>query len=189
MQRRHWFVVFSAVLLLVPQWVGGAPPEEDAAPTDEAHYAEVKLALAEANLRKVQLINERVRNAVSDYVIAEFRNEIQVAKFKLQRVRNGDENPFPAWLMRVKTNYETARALWQNAVAANKRVTGTIDPVDVERMRLRTELYHIHYERGQAVANSSPEAQLAWRLNVMNDEIERLKDAVFRTPVQRSSYF
>jgi hypothetical protein len=182
-------MVFSAVLLLVPQWVGGAPPEEDAAPTGEAHYAEVKLALAEANLRKVELINERVRNAVSAHVLAEFRSEIQVAKFKLERARQGDENPFPAWLLRVKTNYETARAFWQDAVAANQRVPGTIDPVDVERMRLRTELYRIHYARGRAVADASTEAQLAWHLNVMNDEIERLKDAVFRTPVQRSSYF
>ncbi len=83
---------------------------------------------------------------------------------------------------------KSAQRAWQNATVANQHMPGSIDPVDVERLRRRAEVYRIDLVRGRALAGGTREAQLQWRVRMLSDELDRLNEAVFRMGPPRSSY-
>jgi hypothetical protein len=67
-------------------------------------------------------------------------------------------------------------------------MAGTVEPLDVERLRLRAEVCRIELERGRTLANAPRQAQLEWRVQVLSDEADRLNEAVFRMGPPSSPY-
>ena len=66
-------------------------PAGDASETNLAvKYTELKLQLAAANLRKVELYNRRIRRAVPGDIVDEYREDVAVAKLRLAAARGGD---------------------------------------------------------------------------------------------------
>lgn len=153
----------------------------------ELAYARAKLALAEANLKRVEARNQKVANAVSHNVVTAYRGDVDIARRALEDATQADADDFGVWLRRVEIQWKAAEAVWKSAVAANQRKQGTVDPLDVERLRLRAELLRINHERGQTLRDQPRETQLAWRLGSLEDEIERLNEVVFRTTPARGS--
>lgn len=147
----------------------------------ELRYAEAQLKLAEVNLQKVQRMNERVARAVPGDLIAEYREDVEVAKLRVQHLASGkEESRLRVWLRRAEADAKAAQARWKSGVAVNERAPGTIDPLDLERLRVQADVARLRLARGRAVADQSQEAQVQWQLNYLSDEVQRLNEEALR---------
>ena len=163
------------------------PPRPEGTPRNfDAEYAEAKLELAQANLKRAEDMNSRVANAVSANVVAEYRQDLEVAKLRLEDAKAGKSDAFAVWLQSAEKKAAAAKTAWESAVAANKRTKGTVELTDVERLRLRSQVLRLNFERGQSLTTESREAQLEWRVSSLGDEVERLSEVVLRNAPSRS---
>jgi hypothetical protein len=151
-----------------------AAPES--ALTLEMKYAEAQFKLAETNLRKVELTNQRFQKTVSASVIADYAEDLAIAKAQLDSVREGGHDVlFAGWIRRVESNMKTAEATYNSARLANQRQPGTVDVLDVERSRLRFEIARLQLEQGKLLASATVDERLRWQVQVLNDEVASLK--------------
>jgi exonuclease VII large subunit len=181
--------VIGLLLVAGSQVRGQEPPAPEGAakPSEslEVRYARTQVELAQANLKRVESKNKRIANVVASNVVEQYRQDVEVAQSQLDDAQQGSRKSFDVWLRAAEANWKAADTAWRSAVVANKQAAGAVNPLDVERLRLRTQLYRIDLERGQALVDQPREAQLEWRVSVMNDEMERLKEAVFRSSSPR----
>lgn len=194
MVGRLRFVLIAGVLLSrVANAFGEEPAKQPSADANtstvsaDVQYAQARLDLAQVNLARMEKMNAKVANVVSNNVVNAYRNDVTLAKLQLEEAQAGKSDSFRVWLLDVESQYQAAETAYKSAQAANKRKAGTFDPLDVERMRLRTEVIRLNLDRGRALADQPREAQLAWRVSTLNDEIERLMEVVFRNSTSRSS--
>lgn len=144
-------------------------------------YAQAEVALAEANLNKVRGMNERVPGAVSGDVVRAYELDLEVAKLQLQVASGGPEKQFDVWLARAEAAAKYAQSRSRGALAANARVKGAVDPSEVERLQASAELASLEVERGHAVAKGTPEAKLAWQLDLLNGQLHRVMEELRQT--------
>lgn len=181
--------------LAVSFWFLAAQPGEELPQPDpirsqrdpNAAYAQAKLQLAEANLERVQRLNERVSNAVPADVVNDCRRDVQLAQERLAAVKAGRDEEFSLWQAEAQRTWKSAEAAWKSAAAANQRQAGAVPAVDVERLRLRAEVYRTNFERSSELAAAPRDAQLAWRASFLNDQVEQLTETVLRGSPARTS--
>ena len=143
----------------------------------EVRYAQAQLQLAEANLSRVQQSNQQMERTVPSSIVAEYEDDVRVAKTRLQQSTAGDSGGrFRVWLARAVAEERDAATVWQKATAANQSVPNTFAEIDVERYRLRGEVAKLQLERGQSLANASREAQLQWQAELLDNQMQRLKE-------------
>jgi hypothetical protein len=189
-------ILVAAVCFAIKLPAEPAVPAADAQPNaaDESldvRYCRAQLQLAEANLQRVQRVNRRVPRTIPASVVAEQQHDVETARMRLRQAEAGGlEDEFAVWLDRAGADYKEAQARWRSAVAANQRSTGTFDDAEVERFRLRGEVYRLQYARGQALAKAPRDEQVAWRIELLTNELERVKeDAIRIAPVARSYHY
>lgn len=173
--------MFSAMLLtavsLLGQQMQLPAPSKPAEESVEVRYARAQLQLAEANLGRVEQSNKEVERTVPSSVVAEYQDDVRVAKTRLQKATAGEPaNGFQTWLARGEAERRAAETAWKNATTVNQRAAGTFAPLDVERFRLRAEVAKLQLERGQSLANAGQEAQLQWQSDLLDNQVQRLKD-------------
>jgi hypothetical protein len=173
--------MFSVILLtavsLMGQQVQLPAPSKPATESLEVRYARAQLQLAEANLERVNQSNKQVERTVPSSIVAEYRDDVRVAKSRLQQATTGrSASEFQVWLQRAETERRAADTVWKNATTVNESAAGTFVPIDVERFRLRAEVAKLQLERGQALVNAGREAQLQWQSDLMDNQVQRLKD-------------
>ncbi len=135
----HGEMLLIAALLWTAQAPVPAPREAAAEESLELRYARTRLALAEANLKRIDQMNKKLDRTVPASVVAEFKNDVATAELQFrQAVGEASSDPFTVWLRRAESAFQSATTRWKNAVAANRRVKLTVPAVDVERYRLRT---------------------------------------------------
>jgi hypothetical protein len=180
------FVGLIALALAIPV----ASADSEKSPRNlELEYAEAQLRLAETNLRKVQVTNERFPKTVSASVIADYGEDLAIAKAQYDGVRQGGNDDFFAgWLRRIESSLRAAEASFNSARVANQRAPGTVDAMDVERMRLRMEIARLQLERGKLLAGAPVEQQLRWQVQVLNDDVAHLKVQTSRITPQTRLY-
>ena len=155
----------------------------------EVRYARAQMQLAEANLNRVEQSNKRVARSVPSSVVAEYQHDVQVAKTRLEQATAGRAaSEFQVWLQRAEAEQRTAETTWKNATAVNGRVPGTFEPLDIERFRLRAEVAKLQLERGQTLVDSGREAQLQWKIDMLDNQVQRLKEESRRTTSSIGSY-
>jgi hypothetical protein len=114
----------------------------------EVRYARAQIQLAEANLNRVLQSNKQMPRSVSSSVVAEYQREVEVAKNRLEQATAGrSASEFQVWLQRAQAEQQTADTTWKNATTVNSRASGTFDPLDVERFRLRAEVAKLQFQR------------------------------------------
>ena len=119
--------------------------------------------------------------SVPSSVVAEYQHDVQVAKTRLEQANAGQTaSDFQVWLQRADAERRTAETAWTNATAVNDRVPGTFQPLDVERFRLRAEVAKLQLERGQMLVDSDNETQLQWEIDMLDNQVQRLKDETSR---------
>ena len=157
----------------------------------ELQYSRAQLKLAEANLARLQQLNKKVARTVPASVIAERQQQVEVARVRLQQVEAGEAgDDFAVWLRRAKAAQAEAATRWQQAVAVNQRAAGTIDAKDVERYQLRAEVCRLQYERGRELVDAPREEQMAWRVELLTNELDWVRDEATRImPSARYYYY
>jgi len=165
-------------------WLGQLPPTS--APSDtapgitaesiEVRYARAQVQLAEANLKRVQQSNKQTPRSVSGSVVAEYQDDVRVARIRLKQATAGRAAAFQVGLQRAEAERRTAEMAWKKATAANERATGTFSAIDIERFRLRAEVAKLQLERGLALVDSGREAQLQWEVDMLHNQVQRLQE-------------
>ena len=165
-----------------PEAKSGSAKSEDAksqnAKSDsvDVRYARAQLQLAEATLRKAQDQNRRVGETISAGLLAQFTDAVQVARAQLAAAENpGGADSLAAWIRRAESGVREAENRWKRAQEVNRLSAGTVAAIDVERLRLTVEIAKLQVERGKSLASASNEAKLNWQVDVLNDDIARLK--------------
>ena len=190
-----WGALMVGPVLLAS--VVGAAPEDKAAENKEGRvdlhlevaYAEAQFKLAELSLKKLELTNQRFPRTVSSSVIADYAEDLAIAKAQLDSARRGaDADLFLGWVRRVESNMKTAEASLASARTANQRQPGTVDPLDVQRLVLRVEIAKLQLDRGKLLANAPLDQKLEWQVQVLNDEVARLKEQTSRIAPQTRVY-
>jgi hypothetical protein len=152
-------------------------------------YAEAQFKLAEVSLKKLELTNQRFPRTISASVIADYAEDLAIAKAQLDSARQAaDADLFPGWVRRVESNMKTAEASLASARTANQRQPGTVDPLDVQRLELRVEIAKLQLDRGKLLANAALDQKLEWQVQVLNDEVARLKEQTSRIAPQTRVY-
>jgi len=167
-----------------------SPAGEPVTPQEESpelRYATAQWRLAEANLKRMLRMNEKVPNSVSANVVDVYQGEVDMARQRVEMLKQGREtDSFQAWLRRAEAGHKSAEALYRSILAANQRMAGTVDGLDVERLRLRVELAKAALERGRALSDKPAESRLAWQVDMLQDEVQRLQEELLRnTPATR----
>jgi hypothetical protein len=135
------------------------------------------MQLAEADLQRAVQSNKLVPRSVPSSVVAEYEQDVQVAKTRLEQAVAGKAaGEFQAWLRRAEAEQRTADTAWKNAADANSLTPGTFQPLDVERFRLRAEVAKLQLERGRTLVDSGREAQLQWVIDTLDNQVQRLKE-------------
>jgi hypothetical protein len=83
---------------------------------------------------------------------------------------------FQVWLQRADAEQKIAESSWRSAMDVNRRAPETFIPLDIERFRLRAEVAKLQLERGQSLVNSGHEAQLQWKIDMLDNQVQRLKE-------------
>jgi hypothetical protein len=163
-----------------------APAGATASETINVRYARAQLQLAQANLQRVEQINRRLARTVPASVVAEYQRDVEVAKTQMRQAESqATEDAFSVWLRRAETIWKNADTIWKNSVAVNQRSSGAFEALDIERFRLRAEVTRLQLERGQLLAHAPREAQVQWQFDLVNNEIQRLKEESRVAPFAR----
>jgi len=171
----------AEILMVVACWLGQPPqtpaPSDATSESVDVRYARAQLQLAEANLNRVEQINKRVARAVPSSVVADYQLDVKVAKTRLeQATAQQAASDFQVWLQRAEAERKTTDTAWKNATEVNRRTPGTYDSLDIERYRLRAEVAKLQLERGQTLVDSGHEAQLQWEIDLLDNQVQRLKE-------------
>jgi len=184
-------LLVQQVQLPAPSRPGAGQPaaaSQAAAESLDVRYARAQLRLAEANLARVNERNKQADRAVPGSVVAEYQDDVRVATARLQQaMAGGAANQFQVWIERAEAERRAAETGWKAATAANKSVPGTVAAADVERWRLRAEVARLQAERGQSLAKAGREEQLQWQSELLDNQVQRLKEES-REPVPYVSY-
>ena len=164
-------------------------PGNTASESIEVRYARAQMQLAEVNLKRVERSNERVAGAVPSSVVAEYQHDVQVAKTRLEQATAArPSSEFQIWLQRAAAEQNAAETMWANALAVNRRVKGTFGPLELQRYQLRAEVAKLQLERGQTLIDAGREAQLQWQIEVLDNQVQRLKEES-RRPTSSAVYY
>jgi len=198
----RFFLLALVITAVVWQSIRAAAPEaattQNSAPVDpptgapaealEVRYAKAQLRLAEANLARVERINQRLAKVVSPDVVAEYRQELDVAKSLVKSAEGAAGAKFDVWLQRAAAGARSTQSAWRSVAAAERRVPGTFDPLDIERLRLRAEVARLELARGKSMAASPRLVQVEWQMDLVGGELQRLKEDL-RSPPTSRTYF
>ncbi len=168
-----------AITSFVGYRAGSAAPTEKSADQNSlaVRYAKAQLRLAELTLQKAQAMNRRVPSTISAPMIALFTDEVEFAKAQLDLAgRSGGFDPFQALLRRAELNLRNSETRLKKAVEADKLIPGTFDESDIERLRVNVELATVRLERGKSLVNAGAESKLQWQVELLNDDVARLKE-------------
>jgi hypothetical protein len=171
----------AEVLITFVFWMGQLPqtpaPKNTISEGIDVRYARAQVQLAEANLNRVEQSNKRVARSVPSSVVAEYQHDVKVAKARLEQATAGrGASDFQVWLERAEAEQRTAETTWKNATAVNRREPRTFDALDIERFRLRAEVARLQLERGRTLVDSGREAQLQWQIDMLDNQVQRLKE-------------
>jgi hypothetical protein len=174
----HCEIILTAALVLAGQ--AAAAPDESA--DLQLQYARAKLQLAQANLNRIEEINRRVARSVPASVVAEFQRDVAEADVQVEQASAPDADEFAVWLRRAQSELQSATTRWKYALAANERLKSSksgknlFDASDIERFRLRAEVGRLQYLRGNQLVGAPRAAQLEWQVELLNNEVDRLKE-------------
>jgi hypothetical protein len=171
------------VLLLLATQVSRSPSADSAANagTWEQRYARARLGLADAGLRRVELMNQRVANATPASVVAEYRDDVVLARARLSAAQSGESvDAFKFWVQRAAAASRSALEQAAGAEAANRTLPNTVKPPDLARLQGQAEVLKLLAERARQLEGQPAAAQLAWQLEFLQFENEQVHEELFR---------
>ena len=145
-----------------------------------ARYARAQLRLAELTLQKAQTMNQKVAGTLVGSMVSQLADDVEFAKLQVQATtRSGEVDPLQACMQRAELSLHLAEARLKRATEANQRVPGTVQPIDLERLRLGVEVAQLRLESGRSIADATPNAKLQWQIDMLNEELSLIKQKTY----------
>ncbi|HEV3137103.1 MAG TPA: hypothetical protein VGZ26_04350 [Pirellulales bacterium] len=195
MNARQWMaatIVFAICGAALLHFGAAAPPSKNdkKAESNEVRSARAKLRLAELTLQKAQDMNRKVAGTLTPGLIAQFADDVEFAKLQLQNATRPDgRDAHQAYLLRAELVRHAAENQLKRATEANGRVPDVIPASELERLRLNVEIAKLRVERGQSLIDASPDAKLQWQIDLMSDELARVKEQTYLLGQNRLQQF
>lgn len=182
---RYIMIVFGATIAGAIFGVAARFPvalgAEDKAEPTEVRYAKAYLQLAEAQLAVARQTNQRAPGTLNVTQVDAYRDDVEVCKGLVKEATEGKGfDRIKALVQLADYRVEDARKNVQLSEAANERFPGTIDNDRLNLLRAYAALAQLNFETGQAASTASPSEQMQWRVAVLEDEVQRLRDEVSR---------
>lgn len=163
---------------------GHARADQKNAESIDVRIAEVKLKLAETELRRATEVNRRVARTIPDSTVGWLGRNVELAKQQVDLARQGDQHWHALHIRQMEAALRDAESRVQRAEGMNRRVPSSVGEFDLERLRLKAEIARLNLAKARDPANvNSPEAHLQWQVDQLRDEIDRLKDQVERLSI------
>ncbi|NOY43797.1 MAG: hypothetical protein GXP26_18415 [Planctomycetes bacterium] len=137
-------------------------------------YARAYSQLAKADLDIALDVNKRIGGAYSENTVQRLRNQVEIAKAKLQYELGGDESKklHDIHLRELEEASKLAELNLSSAIVVNKRLAGTVSELEIRRLRLAAEVAKLAVARGRdPAAVSTPYAHLQWQLDQVRSEL------------------
>ncbi len=138
--------------------------------------AQAKLKLAEMNLARARELNQKVAGTLIGGMMDQFVKEVTLAKVDLDIAQKSTDNDaFQANIERVKLAAASAKERAKVGLLTHERAPMVVTKGDVERMRLFAVIVDLQLQRGEALANASAAKKLDWQLEMIGDDLERIR--------------
>lgn len=137
-------------------------------------YARAYLDLAKTNLDIALDVNKRIGPAYSENSVQRLRNQVEIAKAKLQYELGVGESRklHDVHLRELQEARKLADMNLASAIVVNKRLAGTINELEIKRLRLAAEVAKLAIAIGRdPAAVGTPYAHLQWQLDQMRSEL------------------
>ena len=171
---------------------GSAAPaaDKDKQESLAVRYARAQLRLAEVTLKKANDMNRKMAGTLTSGLVSQFADDVEFAKLQLQNaMRPEGIDPLQACLERAELARRLAEGRLKKALEANQRAPGVVSAAEVESLRLGVELAQLRLERGQSLVSASSDAKLQWQLDVLSDELARVKEQTYLLGQNRLQQF
>lgn len=171
-----------AVILAIGVGLGvaaGSAAEDDEKSKNKSlsvECAEAKLRLAEMNLARARQLNTKVPGTLISGMMDQFAKEVTVAKTELEIAKNPNVNDsFQAAVERMKMALAAAEERAKVGMQTHQKAPTVVTKQDIERMRLFAVIVDLQLQRGEALMNAPAHEKLDWQLEVLGDDVERLR--------------
>lgn len=180
-----------------------SPPEPDnrAAPTKGAakgsgdnelerlnvRYAMTALRLARLNLDQALDANRRLARAVPSTEVERLKQLVKLGEDEVRKeMKSGQGDQANMNVRTAAANVKVAAAEWRKAEQANRAVPGTVQPRELERLRLTAELARLALARERASGDpKSAAAELQYQIDQLRSDVEELRSEVQRVSADR----
>ena len=92
-------------------------------------------------------------------------------------------------MLRAELARHVAEGKLKRATEANQRVPGVVSASELERLRLEVEIAQMRLERGQSLVDASADAKLQWQVDLLSDELARVKEQTYLLGQNRLQQF
>ena len=128
------------------------------------------------NLARAQQLNRKVPGTLIGGMMHQFSKEVELARVELEIAKkSAKSDAFQASIERVKLALRSAKDRAKVGLQTYKKAPSVVTKGDVERMRLFAVIADLQLQRGEALADASATDKLDWQLEVMGDDLERIR--------------
>jgi hypothetical protein len=181
-QRRFAALLVVMAIGVALGWAAGAADGQDdkAAAANKqplaVQWAQAQLRLAEMNLSRVKELNQKVPGTLIGSMVREFSEEVELARLELQIMEKAPAgSPYLATIERLRLALRSAEDRAQRALETHEKAPSVVTKSDVERMRMAAVVTDLQLQRGLALEKGSPQDQLQWQLEVLGDDLDRVR--------------
>jgi len=187
-------LVALAVGVAVGWSAGSADGQDDKSKSDKntlsVQWAKTQLQLAEMSLARVQELNKKMPGTLIGSMVSEFEQEVEMARVELAIVEKEPlGNPYKVCIERVRQELRTAEDRAKRALETHEKAPTVVTKSDVERMRLVAVMADYQLQRGLQLENASPHDQLQWQLEVLGEDLDRVRQYTYLLGQNRFGQF
>lgn len=158
-------------------WAAGQVPAKQEEPLN-VRYARAFLELAKLDLQKAQNANRSVAGTLSAAYIEPLMQGVRMAEQLVDDAQQEAQGKKVAVSLRnEEVHAKLTEISYQKAAAANARVSGTVNGIELERLRLTAEVARLGLERAK-VASQTELGFVQWQLDQLHEELFRLRNTV-----------
>jgi hypothetical protein len=152
--------------------------------------ARAEVRLAELNLARMKQMNERVPNTIIAGMVEQFEEEVARARMELsvaEKSPGGD--PYLVAVARLELSLRAAESRARRALATHQKAPTVVTREDVERARQIAVITDLQLSRGKALADASREDKMQWQLEVVSDDLDRVRKYTYLLGQNRFGQF
>ncbi|MEX0675603.1 MAG: hypothetical protein WD063_00910 [Pirellulales bacterium] len=178
LRRLAAVAMILAIGVALGRTAGSAAEDEDESKAKllSVECAQAKLKLAQMNLARAQELNQKVPGTLIGGMMEQFVKEVEMARVELDLAKKSPRaDTYLTCLERVKLDLRSAEQRAKVGLETHEKAPTVVTKGDVERMRLFANVANLQLRRGQALADASASDKLEWQLEVLADDLERVR--------------